>query len=252
MAKLTGPLLSLIANGTIGKTITYGWNKGTAWLRRWVEKKYTRTLGQDTVRKLFQEGLTKWNEVFKVGWGKFNELGVDDIQLWECFYKGKEKGGRCGYMSEYMICKGPFWEYYPAPRPLNKINVTSQITFYDELIADLETLTELTMCKKPTVLSLPLTISRVAGWALAPGRLIGVRAIDFDKAEEARMRWLLVHELTHCLLMQHGYYQFFFVHTDHEAMANECADRVVAGELTPIYTYKGKTMSEIVPFPSCP
>jgi hypothetical protein len=38
---------------------------------------------------------------------------------------------------------------------------------------------------------------------------------------------------------------------DSEIIADECGNRVADGNLTPVYTYKGKTLSELVDDPGC-
>jgi len=249
--KIIGPLFSLDARGTLGKAITYGANQFGNWVRRIVGRKYTRSDLQNNVRKLFKRGADVWHRVFKPELGQRCEIDVDTNYLWELVNKGNRQAGRCEYLKYYITRKGPNWMHYPLPLRLNRIVVTSRIAQYDQIINDLETLTGLTMCIRPIVLGIDFGLLPIGGFALAPGLIIVVNLKHFDPDGWYRDKWMIAHELTHCLLNQHGYFNILLLHRDHEAMANECADRIVEGNLTPIYTYKGKTMEEIVPIDQC-
>jgi len=154
-------------------------------------------------------------------------------------------------MSEKMEYNGEKWKYYPLPFRLNKAVVTDKVQNYDQIISDLETLTGLEMCIKPTVLAVDLPFIPELGAALMPGLIITLNPKTSTPEGYYLDKYIIGHELTHCLLMQHLYYNFFFVQTQHEDMARECGTRIKQGDLEPIYKYKGKTMSEIVPSPNC-
>lgn len=251
MAKLVGPLFSLDAKGTFAKALSFGSSRLGSWLRRLVKKKYTRTLGQDTIRKLFKEALEKWQEVFYGSYSWFQDLTLDDNWLWEFINKGRGRGGRCEFIGEYIKHNGVKWPFYPLSLRIPRIVITDKIENYDGIISDLETLTGLELCHKPTVIALMLlNLGRQAG-ALGTGKLIFIRRSDIDPDGWYRDTETIAEELTHCLLIQHGYSFYSLKRRDHETIASECGARVAKGELTPIYKYQGKTLSEIVPVPSC-
>jgi hypothetical protein len=252
MAKVIGPLHSEKASGTLAKAITFGFNRAGNWARATFKKVYRNTQKQNIIRTLFKKGLTIWNEVYKPFWGKYNELGVHDINLWNKIARKNKRSGRCEFMSEYMKNKGEKWDFYPLPLKIPKIIVTDKIWNYDKIISDLETLTELELCVRPIVLKIDMPFLDELGAAYMPGLMFSITPEIFASDGYCYDRLTVAHELTHCLLMQHGYYNFFFVHKDHEIIANECAQRVAEGRLRPVYTYKGKTLAEIVPFPRCP
>jgi len=60
MAKVTGPLLSLSASGSIAKTITFAVWKGIAYVRQRVIPTYSNTAQQADVRELITEASQAW------------------------------------------------------------------------------------------------------------------------------------------------------------------------------------------------
>ena len=80
MAKLTGPLFSLEAKGTIGKTLTYGKTTIDAWVRAYFSKKYTRNDAQNTIRT--------W---FKYGVDNFHNMSNEERWLWELALKNYQE-----------------------------------------------------------------------------------------------------------------------------------------------------------------
>lgn len=60
MAKVTGPLMSLTARGSIGKTITYSVWKGVAYVRQLVTPTYTNTFKQAAIRSLVTAATQAW------------------------------------------------------------------------------------------------------------------------------------------------------------------------------------------------
>jgi len=60
MSKLTGPLLSLGASGSIGKTITYAVWRGIAYARQLVIPANPNTAGQQTTRNTFSTLASMW------------------------------------------------------------------------------------------------------------------------------------------------------------------------------------------------
>jgi len=60
MAKVTGPLFSLTASGSVGKTITFSIWKGIAYVRQLVIPTYTNTFKQSAVRTLMTDATEAW------------------------------------------------------------------------------------------------------------------------------------------------------------------------------------------------
>lgn len=92
MAKVTGPLLSMSASGTVGKTLTFGAWKGREWCRQWFIPQNPKSAKQLNIRKALtlliaswqsqtQEQKDKWDvyaEAFRMaGVNKFVGKGLD-------------------------------------------------------------------------------------------------------------------------------------------------------------------------------
>lgn len=60
MAKVTGPLLSLTARGSVAKTITFSVWKGIAYVRQLVIPTYSNTFKQMAVRDLMTKATQAW------------------------------------------------------------------------------------------------------------------------------------------------------------------------------------------------
>jgi len=261
MAKLTGPLFSLDAQGTLGKKLTYGWTKGTQWIRSWVKKKYTRTFGQDFVRKWFKNAIDS-----------FQDMSDEERFLWELATKNYQEYGahllkqasrwaRCLFLHHVLTDLSFTWQGSPFPPELWKMLAKDEIAGYDQLKIDLETLTGLVFCDPVdpyffewlgyvTSKGHPGIGQEAAGLANSRGSAIAIR----EDLWEGWDTWVrdknVVHELTHALMNQHGWNYRNNV-LDSETMADECGNRVADGNLTPVYTYKGKTLSEWVENPGC-
>ena len=102
MAKVTGPLYCLEATGTFKDLVTYGRNQFGCWIRRIVQRKYTRTLGQGAQRDLFKAAIQAWN-------------GLNEIKkyAWELQAYGTECWARDWFVRTYLKDKGPTWSLYP-------------------------------------------------------------------------------------------------------------------------------------------
>ena len=59
-AKVTGPLMSISASGTIGKSLTYGAWKGIAWCREWFVPANPQSAEQTNMRYALQLALEYW------------------------------------------------------------------------------------------------------------------------------------------------------------------------------------------------
>jgi len=67
MAKVTGPLLSLDASGSIASTITFSRWKGINYVRQRIIPTYTNTALQALVRLLMKDGSLAWKASATVG-----------------------------------------------------------------------------------------------------------------------------------------------------------------------------------------
>ena len=62
MARVTGPLLSLDASGTVYKTVTFAKWKGRNYCRQWFKPANPRTAAQIAQRALFTAAVASWHE----------------------------------------------------------------------------------------------------------------------------------------------------------------------------------------------
>lgn len=84
MARVTGPLMSMSASGTIGKALTYGKWKGREWCREWFSPQNPKTVKQVNVRTALTILIAKWQgetQEAKDAWdtyaSTFNMAGVN-------------------------------------------------------------------------------------------------------------------------------------------------------------------------------
>jgi hypothetical protein len=62
MARVTGPLFSMSASGTIGKAITFGSWKGRPWARKWFTPENPQTATQVNVRTALTIAVAVWQD----------------------------------------------------------------------------------------------------------------------------------------------------------------------------------------------
>ena len=60
MARVSGPLFSMSASGTVGKAITFGIWKGRPWCRVWFKPENPKTATQVNVRKAMALLVEEW------------------------------------------------------------------------------------------------------------------------------------------------------------------------------------------------
>lgn len=60
MARVTGPLMSMSASGTIGKALTFATWKGVAYVREWFVPSNPKTEKQTNVRGALTISVAKW------------------------------------------------------------------------------------------------------------------------------------------------------------------------------------------------
>ena len=93
MAKVTGPLMSYDARGSIAKAITYSAWRGISYVRQWFKPGNPNTTGQQNVRGIFTFAIDGWH--YKI---------TPTQQLaWIAAASGKPYSGFNYYVSEY--CK---------------------------------------------------------------------------------------------------------------------------------------------------
>lgn len=67
MARVTGPLMSMSASGTIGKAITFAVWKGIAYVRKWFKPHNPQTAGQTAQRLIFSQAVDGWQDLDTAG-----------------------------------------------------------------------------------------------------------------------------------------------------------------------------------------
>jgi len=60
MARVSGPLMSMGASGTVGKALTYGKWKGRAWVREWFTPENPKTVKQVNIRTALTLLIAAW------------------------------------------------------------------------------------------------------------------------------------------------------------------------------------------------
>lgn len=91
MAKVTAPLLSFGASGTVAKTQVYSKWKGRAYVRRHVIPSNPNTVAQQGTRSVFSVG----NKIWKL-------MGSIAIAPWDLFAKGQVLTGRNAFIGRYV------------------------------------------------------------------------------------------------------------------------------------------------------
>lgn len=96
MARVTGPLFSLSASGSIGKTVTYGVWKGINWVREHFIPANPQSVNQTNVRTAWQLLVAAWQAETEAGKAR-----------WDSFAEGTGMSGFNQYMgrgmAEYII-----------------------------------------------------------------------------------------------------------------------------------------------------
>ena len=92
MAKVTGPLFSMSASGTIGDAVTYGTWKGQPWARVWFTPENPQTQLQINVRKALSLCVEYWQS---------QDQGVKDT--WETFAEGTAMSGYNQFVKRSML-----------------------------------------------------------------------------------------------------------------------------------------------------
>jgi len=262
MAKTHGPLYSLSAKGTIGKTITYGKSQFGNWARGVFLKKTTRNKAQDIIRNWFKRTIDY-----------FLDMADEERFLWKLVlmntkeyntHKIQEtsRSPRCHLSHHTLSTKSFLWNLSPFPPELIQWLGKDEIEGYEQMKSDLETLTGLSFCDPVppfffpylgivTTEEHPGKSYRTIGLTNARGAAIALHEDHYFTSSIREQKHIVGHELTHAIMSQHGW-KYRPAVSDSEIIADECGYRIADGDLIPVYTYKGKTLSEWVPDPSCP
>lgn len=256
MAKVWGPLHSDDASGTIGKEITYGKTRGVNWARSWSLKKFTRSELQDEVREWFKLAIKNWTGkspeeqfLWVMAQRSLREYKEDMVEKWD-------RWGRCLFTHKALKERVFWWKGSPFPPSLEQMFAEDKIAGYNQLVADLETLTNLDFGQTPDPFFFPYLGSgkdweqikhnrKIMGIRGGYGGAIALTEPIYRDLSDWEKDQLVAHELTHCLLEQHRGIKTEYIDAE-ETICDECGNRVADGNLSPVYTHDGKTLSEFV------
>jgi len=261
MAKTTYPLLSEYAQGTIGKGVTFGNDVTGSWARANFFKKKTTTPEQLARQTLFKDVLNYarfmieeerflWH-VSAINFKEYGKNYADRIgRMWRC------------QLSSQILSTGQFiWNNSPFPPNFPHFYEEAILPQYEAIKQDVETLTGLLFCSPCPIFIFPTlgTVetpghpgfgTKTAGLANARGSGIALLKAEYEDDSPERLRFVIGHELTHAIIGQHGQLKYHTTAVS-EAIANECGDRIMSSDLTPVYTYNGHTLSELVTSVAC-
>jgi len=266
MPKVLGPLFSLGASGVFGGSLNYLYNYVVRKARQTARKNKGKvstdsnavTEAQALVRVLFSDGIKNWKKMSaeeQFLW----ELSVKNYRVWGAsMSKNVARAARCLYMHNFLSFGGFYWKGSPWPPSLWKMWGKDDIAGYAQMISDLETLTGLSFSDEPNpyffkylgtvrTLNHPGIGMPTAGFTTHLGTFIALAEDYYNSLSADDKKFLVTHELTHCIMNQNGWTYIKQVPLS-ELLADECAQRVVDGDLTPIYTYQGMTLQEIIDF----
>jgi len=250
MAKLVGPLCSLGASGNIANALTYGKNQYGNWVRELKKAKYARSAAQAVIRDWFKSATDTFSDMADEERFLWN-LALTNYEDWGAHLtKYVARSAKCLFLHQTLSTQSFTWNGSPFPPSLEQMRARDYIPNYEQLKADLETLTGLVFCSPCDPYVFKYLGDGVNGLSSWRGNAIAfIEGVLYIPVPEDRDQ-LVAHELTHAIMSQHGW-----VYRGKEEMseqiARECGACVAGGALTPVYTYAGKTLSEWVPDPSC-
>ncbi len=101
MAKITNPLMSVTAQGTLGKAITFRKTNAGAVAHRYPKIGVSNSTAQQAQREKYQDGCTEWN-------------GLDDSErlTWDIIAEPKQISGFNAFMAAWLLAPPP-----PPPVP---------------------------------------------------------------------------------------------------------------------------------------
>lgn len=254
MTKVNLPLFSESASGSIGKTLTFGSNQAGEWVRGFFKKATTRNESQSALRDFFKDTIDYYKDMSeeeRMLWG----LVLQNQKLYnQQEVKQTARTWRC-HLSHWTLSTRSFtWDGSPFAPELIKWLAPVVVPDIEELKADIQYITGLSfndsfdfyffpylgVCSS---IGHPGFGEEVAGFTTSRGVAVALKKDYFEKISLFEQRVLVSHEMTHVLMAQHGWKYRPAVY-DSEIMADEVGERTAKAELTPIYTYKGKTLTE--------
>ena len=93
MAKVTGPLLSLDASGTLASTMTASVWRGINYIRQRVVPHNPQSTAQTAIRQVLTDGVSKW---------RFGAIVGSDKNFWNTYAKGLGESGFNRYIRRYI------------------------------------------------------------------------------------------------------------------------------------------------------
>lgn len=262
MSKVVGPLFSLDASGKFAKSLIFGSNQSGNWVRKMVEQTRLRTPAQAIMTAWFGEAMNsfkKMTEEEKWLW----DLSIATIERpWLYKIEKLPRTPRCYYSHLVLRNKSLEFEGQPFPPNIYSLLASDEIAGFGQLISDLETLTGLVFCSvvkpyffyylgkhiSPDHPDYGSTCVYIPHWR---GSALALDLEYYYLVDEWDQKKVVVQGLTQCLLAQHAYFLNRNIY-DAAIIADECGERVADNNLTPVYTYGGRTLSQIVPVVGCP
>ena len=254
MVKLIAPLNSEKVSGSIGKTLTFGNNQASNWVRSYFKKATTRNASQSALRDFFSDTIDY-----------YKDMSAEEKFLWDLVLQNKKEYNRqkikqtartwrC-HLSHWTLKTREFvWNGSPFPPELKQWLAPDVVPDVAELKADMEFITGLSFNDPINFYFFPyLGIAtspnhpglggKVAGICSSRGVAIALDEDYFNGLSLYKQRVLVSHEMTHVLMNQNNW-NYRIAVLDSENMADEVAIRTAQADLTPIYTYQGKTQTE--------
>ena len=115
MAKVTGPLFSMSATGTIGKAVTYGTWKGKPWARVWFKPENPQSTEQTNMRTALSLLVTCWQDT--VGASQREALDDAAAGLGMSGYNLFMRNGLDEYISQLGVSTTPVSVVYSGTHP---------------------------------------------------------------------------------------------------------------------------------------
>ena len=254
MVKLQSPLFSEKVSGTIGKTLTFGNNQASNWVRSFFTKATTRNTSQSALRNFFSDTIDY-----------YKDMSEEERMLWELVLQNRKEYNRqkikqtartwrC-HLSHWTLKTREFiWNGSPFPPELKQWLTPDIVPDVAELKTDIQFITGLNFnddfnfyffpyLGKVRSIGHPGFGGDVAGFTTSRGVAIALDEDYFNSLSLYKQRVLVAHELNHALLEQNNWNYNIAVY-DSEIMAQEVAIRTAQADYLPLYTYQGKTQTE--------
>ena len=108
MATVTGPLFSISASGTVGKSFTFGNWKGIQWTRRWFKPSNPQSVDQMIVRNRMSKAIASY------------KVELAPVKLfWDTSAIGKKMSGANLYTQQYALFMKNHAEVEPTNTDVN-------------------------------------------------------------------------------------------------------------------------------------